>query len=473
MKMVEKNFPKGFLWGGAIAANQCEGAVLEDGKGYSTADALPEGVFGNEAIPPLDNYLKKNAIDFYHCYKEDIALFAQMGFKVLRLSIAWSRIFPHGDETVPNEKGLQFYDDVFDELAKYGIQPLVTLSHYEMPLYLATNYGGWVNRKVIDFYLNFAQVCFERYCNKVKYWLTFNEINVILHAPFNGGGIKGKADQINPEVLYQAIHHQFVASAQATKIAHKINPNFKIGCMIAGSPIYPLTPQPEDIQETVRRDRESLFFADVHVRGKYPGYMLRFFEENHIHLEITKEDEEILKNTVDFISFSYYSSRCISTQGNVEKTSGNAFEGTKNPYLKTSEWGWAIDPLGLRITLNTLYDRYQKPLFIVENGLGAKDTIGADGSVNDDYRIEYLREHIIEMDKAINEDGVELLGYTPWGCIDLVSASTGEMSKRYGFIYVDRDDQGNGSLKRSKKKSFAWYKKVIASNGTDLDMFQS
>ena len=473
MKMVEKNFPKGFLWGGAIAANQCEGAVLEDGKGYSTADALPEGVFGNEAIPPLDNYLKKNAIDFYHRYKEDIALFAQMGFKVLRLSIAWSRIFPHGDETVPNEKGLQFYDDVFDELAKYGIQPLVTLSHYEMPLYLATNYGGWVNRKVIDFYLNFAQVCFERYCNKVKYWLTFNEINVILHAPFNGGGIKGKADEINPEVLYQAIHHQFVASAQATKIAHKINPNFKIGCMIAGSPIYPLTPQPEDIQETVRRDRESLFFADVHVRGKYPGYMLRFFEENHIHLEITKEDEEILKNTVDFISFSYYMSYCATADEKLnQQARGNVMSGVKNPYLKESEWGWQIDPKGLRYILNQFYDRYQLPLFIVENGLGAKDILVVDEqygyTVNDDYRIDYLKEHLKQVLEAI-KDGVEVLGYTSCGPIDIVANTKCQVSKRYGYIYVDVHDDFSGTLARYPKKSFWWYQKVIATNCESLN----
>ena len=471
-------FSKDFLWGGATAANQCEGGYNEGGRGLANVDVVPHGkdrfpvCLGMKEMLDFEEgyyYPAQVGIDFYHHYQEDIKLFAEMGFKTFRLSIGWTRIFPNGDENEPNEEGLKFYENVFNECHKYGIEPLVTITHFDMPIHLIKKYGGWKNRELIEMYKKLVTVLFTRYKGLVKYWLTFNEINMILHMPFMGAGLMFKEGEDQKEAKYIAAHNELVASAWATKIAHEIDSNNMVGCMLAGGEYYAYSCHPADVWASINKNRENIMFIDVQARGYYPNYALKMFEREGINIGITTEDKEILKNNpVDFISFSYYSSRCISTQGN-EKTSGNAFEGTKNPYLKTSEWGWAIDPLGLRITLNTLYDRYQKPLFIVENGLGAKDTIGADGSVNDDYRIEYLREHIIEMDKAINEDGVELLGYTPWGCIDLVSASTGEMSKRYGFIYVDRDDQGNGSLKRSKKKSFAWYKKVIASNGTDLD----
>lgn len=472
-------FSKDFLWGGATAANQCEGGYNEGGRGLANVDVVPHGkdrfpvCLGVKEMLDFEEgyyYPAQVGIDFYHHYQEDIKLFAEMGFKTFRLSIGWTRIFPNGDENEPNEEGLKFYENVFNECHKYGIEPLVTITHFDIPIHLIKKYGGWKNRELIEMYKKLVTVLFTRYKGLVKYWLTFNEINMILHMPFMGAGLMFKEGEDQKEAKYIAAHNELVASAWATKIAHEIDSNNMVGCMLAGGEYYAYSCHPADVWASINKNRENIMFIDVQARGYYPNYALKMFEREGINIGITTEDKEILKNNpVDFISFSYYSSRCISTQGNVEKTSGNAFEGTKNPYLKTSEWGWAIDPLGLRITLNTLYDRYQKPLFIVENGLGAKDTIGADGSVNDDYRIEYLREHIIEMDKAINEDGVELLGYTPWGCIDLVSASTGEMSKRYGFIYVDRDDQGNGSLKRSKKKSFAWYKKVIASNGTDLD----
>ena len=467
---MKEEFPQNFLWGGAIAANQIEGAASEDGKGWSTADALPDGVFGNICIPPRENYPKKDAMDFYHHYKEDIKLLAEMGFKVFRLSIAWTRIFPNGDEKTPNEKGLQFYDDVFDECHKYGIEPLVTISHYEMPLHLAVNYGGWKNRKMIDFYVKYARTVLERYKSKVKYWLTFNEINMILHAPFNGGGLI-EDPSLTKNDLYQAIHYQLVASALITKIAHEINEQFMIGCMIAGSPTYPLTPHPDDIIETMKKDRESLFFADVHARGKYPAYMNRYFKENDIHFEITNEDEDILRNTVDFISFSYYMSYCATAdeEKNIQSR-GNILSAVKNPYLEESEWGWQVDPQGLRYILNQFYDRYQLPLFIVENGLGAKDELKeVDGkyTINDDYRIKYLNDHLIQVKEAI-KDGVEIIGYTSWGPIDLVSNSTGEVKKRYGYIYVDYHDDGTGTQKRYKKKSFDWYKQVIASNGECL-----
>lgn len=467
-----KQFPKNFLWGGAIASSQVEGAALEDGKKWSTGDALPYGVLGDIVIPPLDNYLKKEAIDFYHRYKEDIKMFAEMGFKMLRLSLSWARIFPNGDEEEPNEKGLQFYDSLLDELAKYNIEPMITLVHFEFPLNLALEYGGWTNRKMILFYEKFVRTIYTRYKDRVKYWLTFNEINVILAAPFNGAGIQAKANEVDKQTLYQAIHHQFVASALATKIGHEINPNFMIGCMVANGPHYPLTPNPDDVLETLKKDRETLFFADVHARGKYPGYIKRYFKENDIVLDIEDGDLELIQNhTVDYISFSYYMTFCATADKEKELELGNVTSGVNNPYLKSSDWGWQIDPKGLRFALNQFYDRYQLPLFIVENGLGAKDELIPDNkgsfTVDDDYRIDYLEAHLQQVYEAI-QDGVELLGYTSWGPIDLVSNTVSEMEKRYGFIYVDKHNDGSGSLERYKKKSFNWYKKVIETNGESL-----
>lgn len=460
-------FPTDFLWGGAIAANQCEGAVLEDGKQFSTADALPDGVFGDVVIPPRENYLKKEGIDFYHRYQDDIELLSQMNFKILRISIAWSRIFPNGDDKLPNEAGLKYYDDLLNELKKHHIQVMITLSHYEMPLNLAVKYGGWKNRKLIDFYLKYAKIIIDRYQDQVKYWLTFNEINMTLHAPFNGAGIQGKIDEIDPSILYQAIHHQFVASALITKYCHELNPSLMVGCMIAGSPIYPLTPNPDDVQATMEKERKTLFFADVHTRGQYPNYMQRYFKEHDIHLEITKQDLIDLKNVVDFISLSYYSSDCASSDESKQvKAQGNIASAIKNPYLSVSKWGYQIDPKGLRILLNQLYDRYQLPLFIVENGMGFKDVL-EDGKIHDDYRINFFQAHLLQVYEAL-QDGVKVLGYTSWAPIDLVSNSECQMEKRYGFIYVDRNDQGEGSLKRYKKDSFNWYRDVILSNGKTL-----
>lgn len=471
MKAEKVYFPDDFLWGGAVAANQCEGAVLEDGKGYSTADALTTGVFAEPQIPPKGFYLKEEASDCYHRYKEDIAMFAEMGFKAFRMSIAWSRIFPKGDEEEPNEAGLKFYDDVFDELLKHGIQPVVTLSHYEMPLHLAVKYGGWADRRMIQFFAHYAETVYQRYKEKVKLWLMFNEINMMLHAPFNGGGINKKAEEMEPSELYQAIHYQLVASALAVKIGHEINPEFKIGCMIAGSPHYPLTCRPDDVLGAQKKDRESLFFADVHVRGEYPGYMKRLFREQGIHFEITDEDRMLLKHTVDFISISYYMSYCATADP--EKNilaQGNIMSAVKNPYLEESEWGWQIDPEGLRYILNQYYDRYQLPIFIVENGLGAKDQlVEQDGTytVEDGYRIDYLKKHLLQVSEAI-ADGVPVMGYTAWGCIDLIANTSAAISKRYGMIYVDRNDDGTGTMKRYKKQSFYWYRDVIASNGAAL-----
>ena len=473
---------KDFLWGGATAANQCEGAYNEGGRGLANVDVIPHGELRYKVTQGLykmneieDNYYYPalQAIDFYHHYKEDIALFAQMGFKTYRMSIAWSRIFPLGDEEEPNEEGLRFYEDVFKECKKYGIEPLVTITHFDCPMHLIQTYGGWKNRKMIEFYKRLVTVLFTRYKDLVKYWITFNEINMILHLPFMGAGLQFEDGEDQQQAKYTSAHHELVASAWATKIAHEINPDNMVGCMMAAGNYYPYSCMPEDVWAAMGKDRENMMFIDVQARGYYPSYALKFFEREGIQIDITEEDKKILReHTVDYVSFSYYSSRCITTQEGVGETIGNAFKGTKNPYLQSSEWGWQIDPLGLRTTMNTLYDRYQKPLFIVENGLGANDVLldnEKDGYyVEDDYRISYLKAHIQAMKDAVEIDGVDLLGYTPWGCIDLVSASTGEMAKRYGFIYVDRLNDGTGSMKRYKKKSFYWYKDVIASNGEKL-----
>ena len=385
------------------------------------------------------------------------------------MSISWPRIFPNGDEREPNEEGLKFYDEMFDEMIKHGIEPVVTICHFDTPLYLATNYGGWKNRKCIDFFVNYATVLFNRYKGKVKYWMTFNEINMIQHIPFLGGGLIIEEGENKEEIIYRASHNLFVASSLATKIGHEVDKENKIGCMIASGSVYPYSCKPEDIIKAQDDNRAAYFYGDVHVRGEYPSYIKAYFKKKGIDIKMEEGDEEIIKKyPVDYYAFSYYSSRCTSTDPEIlGNCKANIFDSLKNPYLKASEWGWQIDAIGLRVTMRDLYDRYQIPLMIVENGLGAVDKVEEDGSINDDYRIDYLREHIKEMKIAV-EEGIELLGYTPWGCIDLVSASTGEMKKRYGFIYVDKDNEGNGTLKRSKKKSFSWYKKVIITNGESL-----
>jgi 6-phospho-beta-glucosidase len=466
-------FPKEFLWGGAVAANQCEGAYNEDGKGLSIQDVMPHGIKTPHTDLPTEDNMKLIGIDFYHRYPEDIKLLAEMGFKTFRTSIAWSRIFPQGDDAAPNEKGLEFYDRLFDECHKYGIEPLVTLSHYETPLNLAKKYDGWVNRELIGFYEHYVRTVFARYKDKVKYWLTFNEINSVLHEPFMSGGIYTPKEQLSKQDLYQAIHHELVASALATKIGHEIMPQAKIGCMVLSMPTYPLSPNPDDVIAAMEAEHMNYFFGDVHVRGEYPGYMKRYFKEHHIELKMEKEDVQILQNTVDFVSFSYYMSVCETADETKKiKGEGNLMGGVSNPYLPASEWGWQIDPQGIRYVLNAFWDRWQKPLFIVENGLGAVDELVDDcngnKTVHDAYRIDYLKKHLLQVGEAI-ADGVPVMGYTTWGCIDVVSASTAELKKRYGFIYVDRHDDGSGTLARYKKDSFFWYKDIIASDGAKLD----
>jgi 6-phospho-beta-glucosidase len=465
---------KDFLWGGAMAANQCEGAYLEDGKGMSPMDILPSVQHGRkEAMyhPEIamntnyGYYPSHQSIDFYHRYKEDLALLAEMGFKAFRTSISWARIFPNGDDETPNEAGLAFYDNLFDECKKYHMEPVVTICHFDTPLSLTKRYGGWSDRRLIDLYLKYCKVLFQRYGKKVKYWITFNEINIITHIPFFGGGMVVKDDEHMDQIVYQAAHHQLVASALATKMAKSINPEIQMGCMLAAGSFYPYSCNPVDVWSAVEKNQEVYLFIDVQVKGKYPSYSKKIWSEKKISLHMEEGDETILSQyPVDYIAFSYYSSRLAGVspeiKGNV--ADGNAITTLRNPHLDITPWGRQIDPLGLRITMNDLYDRYEKPLFVVENGLGVEDIIEEDGSIVDDYRIEYMKKHIDAMIEAMN-DGVECLGYLSWGCIDLVSAGTGEMEKRYGFIYVDRDNEGNGTLERKKKKSFYWYKDFIKS----------
>ncbi|EEX94829.1 6-phospho-beta-glucosidase [Vibrio orientalis CIP 102891 = ATCC 33934] len=460
-----KTFPNNFLWGGAIAANQVEGSFDQYGKGLSTSDMLPNGILSpHQARQERTDGIKDLAIDFYNRYPEDIELFNEMGFNCLRLSIAWTRIFPNGDELEPNEEGLAYYDKIFDELAKHDMQPFVTLSHYEMPYALVENYGGWGSRELITFFERYARTVFERYKHKVKLWLTFNEINMSLHAPFTGVGLQEEATE---QAIYQAIHHQLIANAKAVKLCHEIIPDAKIGNMLLGAINYPYTCNPDDVIAAMQENNKWLFFGDVQTRGKYPGYMLRYFRENGIEIEMQTGDvEELASASVDFISFSYYASGCASADPK-QKEVGNIVDSVPNPYLEKSQWGWLIDPKGLRILLNFLHDRYQKPLFIVENGLGARDEVNENGEVIDDYRIAYLNDHLVQAREAVL-DGVELMGFTSWGPIDLVANSTAEMSKRYGYIYVDRHDDGSGTLVRKRKKSFYWYQDVIGSNGANL-----
>lgn len=473
---VTDKFPDNFLWGGATAANQYEGGWNLDGRGMSIDDVITGGSVDKEreiTLPkPLPGayYPNHEATDFYHHYKEDIKLFAEMGFKIYRFSISWSRIFPNGDEKEPNKKGLEFYDRVIDELRKYNIEPLVTISHYENPLNLSLKYGGWKNRKLIDFYTNYAETLFNYFKGRVHYWLTFNEINMLTDAwgAVFGGGMLEKKDN-TPQNRYQALHNQLVASAKVVKLAHQIDSENKMGCMLAYHCGYPYTCKPEDIMLAEKYDQiHNLIAGDVHVRGRYPGFALRYFAENNIEIQMDNYDLKTLtEGTVDFVSLSYYSSTCVGSEEDKAKDKGNGTTGLMNPYLKASEWGWTIDPMGLRWVLNKLYDRYQIPIMVVENGLGAIDKVSDDGEIHDQYRIDYVDQHVKAMRQAL-KDGVNLIGYTYWGCTDVVSASTGEFKKRYGFIFVNKFDDGSGDFSRKKKDSFYWYKNLIAHNGNNI-----
>ena len=475
------SLPKNFLWGGAVAAHQLEGAYNVDGRGLSVSDVMTGGSNKvarriTDGVVDGENYPNHKGIDFFHTYKDDIKLFAEMGFKCFRTSISWSRIFPNGDETEPNEAGLKFYDDMFDELLKYNIEPVITLSHFEMPYHLAKNYGGWTNRKLVNFFVHYAETVMNRYKNKVKYWMTFNEINNQMAMAtdifgWTNSGIRYSQVENPKKEMYQAAHHELLASALVVKKGHEINPAFKIGCMCSFVPYYPFSCDPDDIICATESMHERFFFMDVHARGHYGKYAIKEWEREGITPKMEDGDEKILsEGKVDYIGFSYYMSNTVKADADDLKKStvGGNKHTVKNPYVKVSDWGWAIDPVGLRYSLNVMYERYELPMFIVENGLGAYDKLNDDKTCDDSYRIDYLKAHIEEMKKAVENDGVELMGYTPWGCIDVVSFTTGELAKRYGFIYVDLNDDGTGSGNRYRKKSFDWYKKVIASNGEDI-----
>ena len=488
---MKKGFDKDFLFGGAIACSQADGGFLEGGKGVSTQDCrYLDGTWTHEeveykhhnfpftqdefekALNDMDTkyYPFRRGIDFYHTYKEDIALFAEMGMRIFRTSTCWARIFPNGDDEIPNEEGIQYYRDMFSECKKYGIKILCTILHYDIPVHLVTEYGGWQNRKVIDFYVRYAKVLFENLGDLVDYWLPFNEFNAGKFSPWDGVCLVPEKREGLDQDIFQCLHHQFIAHAKVVKLCHEMLPGIPVGGMIARFTTYPATCKPEDNMQAIHDDQYSnWFYLDVMARGKYPSYMDRFFDKSNITIAFEEGDEEILKEgTVDYLAFSYYFSQVSTSDQGWEKTSGNLIMANKNPYLETSEWGWQKDPLGLRFTLNQMYDRYNLPLFVAENGLGTFDKLEEDGSIHDPYRIDYLRSHIAAMKEAVI-DGVEVIGYTAWGIIDVVACGPLTMDKRYGVIYVDRDNCGNGTNKRYKKDSFYWYKKCIESNGDDLD----
>ncbi|WP_067841878.1 glycoside hydrolase family 1 protein [Amphibacillus sediminis] len=465
-------FTNEFLFGGAIAANQCEGAYNEDGKGLSIQDLMPNGVRGPLTEKPEPHNLKLVGNDFYHRYKEDIQLLAGMKVRVLRFSIAWSRIYPTGEEDQPNQKGLEFYNQVINELVANGITPMVTLSHYETPLNLAQKYDGWRSRKLIDLFAKFAKTCFENFGDRVKYWLTFNEINVTLLSPLLSAGVLTDKSQISMAERYQIAHHQLVASAKVTKIAHEYDSTLKVGCMVAASAKYPMTPNPDDVIEALHQQQELDYFVHVHCKGEYPYFSKRLYAEHDVELDITEEDKAILKHTVDYISFSYYNSKTVAKdESQYQTAAGNILRGLRNPYVKYSEYDYPIDPQGLYYVLHYYYKQYGLPLFIAENGMGHKDPVEYDDQghlvINDDYRIDFTREHLKQVERAL-KDGVNVFGYASWGIIDLISAATAEVDKRYGFVYVDRQSDGSGTLNRYKKKSYDWYKKVIETNGAHL-----
>ena len=495
-------FPDNFLWGGATSAAQIEGGRCEDGKGLSHLDyvyfrgakipcnfMLTENLKKARAEEATLNFPNRRGIDFYHRYREDIALLAEMGFKSFRMSISWTRLFPTGKEEKPCPEGVAFYHKVFRELHKYGIEPLVTMVHYELPIGFAEEYNGWESPEIIPYCVRYMKFIIDEYKDEVTYWLTFNEINMVTAVPWLGGGILLDRDApvelpksfrpflpMPPELearwnqaSHQALHHQFIASAMIVKYAHDTAPQCRIGNMFNLHHLYPETPSPRDAFRAHEETEYNLFFCDVMAKGYYPAWILAYYKRHGIEINWVDGYEQILADgKVDFISLSYYLSTVVTGDPARQERIGSFIRRLQNPYLETSEFGWQIDPTALRISLNELRDRFNLPIYIVENGLGAFETLGEDKTVHDGYRIAYLRSHIEAIAQAI-EDGVDVIGYTPWGCIDLVSCSLVSMSKRYGFVYVDADDEGNGTYDRYRKDSFYWYKKVIASNGEDLD----
>ena len=486
------SFSKNFLWGTSISAEQVEGGYDEGGKGLTQCDFAAAGsasdmrkvyfekVDGTRGSMPQFSRLPDGAkyklfddlhypnhiaSDFYHHWEEDLALFHEMGFTTFNTTVAWSRIYPRGLEGGVNQEGIAFYRRVFERAKEYGMDPVITLYKYDEPVYFEETYGGWENREMIDEFVGFATTCFKEFKQYINKWLTFNEINILLEFHTMGN------DSETLQTRVVQLHNQMVASARCVKAAHAIDPNLKVGCMIAGYCVYPLTCDPADVMLAEQAFQNHFCYTtDTMMRGAYPTFAPSFWQKNHLHVDITEQDQrDLAEGKCDFIAFSYYMSKVVTTHENSLKAFGAGTKSdVRNPYLKYSDWGWAIDPVGFRYFLHMLNDRYQKPIFDVENGLGAYDKIAADGHIHDDYRIHYLSAHIQPMKKAV-EEGVRLFGYTTWGGLDLVSFTTGQMDKRYGMIYVDMNDKGEGDLHRVRKDSFYWYKKVIASNGEDTD----
>ncbi len=477
MRKATDNFPKDFLWGGAIAANQAEGAFDVGGKGLCLADIgqyysqkpldkkanlemsseeIREALENKEAIFP-----KRWGIDFYHTYDSDLELLARLGLKSFRTSINWARIFPNGDDETPSQEGLLYYDNLIDSIIAHGMVPMITISHYEMPLHLSLAYNGWLSRKTISFFLNYCRVLFRRYRKKVRHWILSNQMNLITQESFNHLGIPSDRTENLEEAKYQALHHELLACALAAQLGHSIDSENQIGVMLSGGPAYAATCVPEDVMATMRHNQMELFCSDVLLRGRYPGYALRFFEENHFHISFDPEDEKILANRADFLAFSYYYTRICD-----KESFENHNRAYRNPSLPANPWGWSIDPVGLRFTLNYYYDRYQCPIYVVENGIGYFDKLEEDGTIHDPYRVDYLKQHISQLREAVL-DGVDVRGYYVWAPIDIVSCSSSEMSKRYGFIYVEQDDLGQGSRRRILKDSYFWFRRLISANGSE------
>lgn len=478
---LPNKFPKDFLWGGAVAACQCEGAYDVDGRGLSTSDIheynkhLNRACIEKEGGGKLEDikrkmadtegyYPKRYGIDFYHTFKSDLALMKELGLKAFRTSISWSRIFPKGDEITPNEKGLKFYDELIDEIIKNDMEPIITMSHYDIPLHLVTEYGGFGNKKMIEFFVRYGEVLLNRYKGKVKYWIVCNQVNLLPTVQFGSLGIYDDQAENMEELMYQAVHNQFVAGAKIVELARKIDPNAQMGTMVADGTLYPATCRPNDVVLAMKKNRMQYYFTDVQLRGEYPIFALRYFNENNIDLKIEEGDLDLLKNnTMDYLAISYYSSSIVDST----KDTMAPFKNSLNPNLEPTPWEWRMDPLGFYNSLSQYWDRYQKPLMIAENGFGALDVVEEDGSIHDPYRIDFLKKHIEQLKECIM-DGVDIIAYLSWGPIDIVSSSSAEMTKRYGYVYVDIDDLGKGTRKRSKKDSFYWYKQVIDSNGEIL-----
>lgn len=470
---MTKKFPKDFLWGSAISSSQSEGAWNHDGRGPSVYDYMPVGKsryedFLQHTYQDDTFFPNRKGIDFYHTYKEDIKLLAEMGCKAFRFSVSWSRIYPTGLEEKPNKKGIQFYENMIDELISYHIEPVVTILHYDIPLYLVEHYNGFASREVVDLYVKYAKTLFSYFKNKVKYWITINEINIMRYCPLDAG-IKDCPDN-DLQIIFQSAHHQFIASAKAVIALHQMIPKAQVGMMLGYEPAYAKTCHPSDVLLAEKSESELLFFSDVQMLGYYPKTMQHYFKKNNIHIHMEDNDKQILyQGRCDFLAFSYYSSAvCSHSLSDQEKaTRGNIIYGIDNPYLTKTQWGWTIDAMGLQTSLIRLYQKYHKPLFIVECGIGVKESKKNDAMIEDDYRIAFFKEHLKQVKEAIDL-GIEVMGFLTWSPIDMPSAATGELEKRYGFIYVDADSQGNGSYQRSKKKSFSWYQEIIKTNGFDL-----